>query len=74
MTEGMYSSEFLLTHDIRKGIFADTERKEAQEFKKDLKKKGYKVHLKTEGDIIIVEGIKELSVKEAMDREKERYL
>ena len=67
----MYSSEFLLTHDIKRGIFADTERKEAQEFKKDLKSKGYKVSLKSSGDIIIVEGIKELSVKEAMLKEKE---
>lgn len=67
----MYSSEFLLTHDIKRGIFADTERKQAQEFKKDLKKKGYKVTLKTEREVIIVEGIKELSIKEAMLKEKE---
>jgi TPP-dependent indolepyruvate ferredoxin oxidoreductase alpha subunit len=66
--EDMYSSEFLLTHKIQRQTFQDEE--EAKAFKKHLKEDGYKVKSKKMGLKIIVEGIKELTVKEAMQNQE----
>jgi hypothetical protein len=66
--EDMYSSEFLLTHKIQKQTFNDEE--EAKAFKRHLKKEGYKVKSKKRGLQFIVEGIKELSIKEAMQNQE----
>lgn len=42
----MYSSEFLLTHEVVEKIFKD--KKEATLFKKKLQKEGYKVKIERE--------------------------
>ena len=67
--EEVYSSEYLLTHDIQKKNFTDKTR--AKTFKDSLKKRGYKVSIKKNGSKITVEGIKELSINEVLLKEKE---
>lgn len=66
LKEQMYSSEFLLTHDIKNKTFIDEDK--AKVFKESLKKKGYKVSMRKEGMRFKVEGIKELSNNERTQR------
>lgn len=66
----MYSSEFLLTHDIKDKFFMLEDK--AKAYKETLKKKGYKVSIKRNGLKFKVNAIRELSIEEIKAKERHR--
>ena len=66
----MYSSEYLLTHDIKDKLFMLEDK--AKAYKQSLKKKGYKVSIKRKGMKFKVNGVKELNIEEVKAKERNR--